>query len=124
MKPRKILVLDDEPSVAALYALALEHAGHHVTKCTSYEDARAHLKNDAPEALLADVRVGEFNGLQLALFFRSTSPDGPLMIVSGHDDVVIRKEAERLGAAFLLKPVDINELTTFFETNTRVSAKR
>jgi DNA-binding NtrC family response regulator len=114
MSLRKILVLDDEPSVAALYTVALESAGHQVIKCTSYEDARAHLKTDAPEGLLADVRVGEFNGLQLAHFFRSISPEGLLMVVSGHDDVVIRKEAEKIGATFLLKPIDIDELTKFF----------
>ena len=121
MSVSKILVLDDEPAVAALYALALEGAGHQVIVCTSYEDARAHLKHDAPEGLLTDVRVGEYNGLQLAHYFRSISPLGPVLVVSGHDDAVIQKEAEKLSAAFLLKPVNINDLTKFFETSANTS---
>jgi len=112
---RKILILDDEPAVAALYAVALEGAGHEVVVCTGFEEARAYLKQEVPFGLLTDVRVGEYNGLQLAIVFRSLSPGGALMVVSGHEDAVIRKEAAQIGAAFLLKPVDIADLTRFFE---------
>ena len=110
-----ILVLDDDPSVAALYAVTLEAAGHHVIVCTGYEEAKAYLKQqEVPRGLLTDVRVREFNGLQLAIFYRSISPDGALLVVSGHDDVVIRNEAAQIGARFLLKPVGLDDLTSFF----------
>jgi DNA-binding NtrC family response regulator len=112
----KILILDDEPSVAALFAVALEGAGHEVVVCTGYEEARAYVKQDVPRGLLTDVRVGEYNGLQLAIFFRSLSPTGALLVVSGHDDVVIRNDVAQIGATFLVKPIDIDELTQFFES--------
>ena len=118
MANRKILILEDDPAVAALYAVALEGAGHTVVVCTGYEEARAYLKQEVPDGLLTDVRVGEFNGLQLAISFRSMSPTGPLLVVSGHDDSVIRQETTHIGAAFLLKPVNILELTKFFSNNT------
>ena len=116
MATRKILILDDEPAVAALYAMALEGAGHDVVVCTGFEEARAHLKTEVPAGLLTDVRVGEYNGLQLALLFRSVSPEGAVMVVSGHDDAVIRREVADIGASFLLKPVAIDELTRFFKS--------
>jgi DNA-binding response OmpR family regulator len=119
---RKILILEDEPAVAALYAVALESAGHEVVVCTGYEEARAYLKQEVPEGLLTDVRVGEFNGLQLAISFRSVSPTGPLLVVSGHDDPVIRNETAQIGAAFLLKPVRIADLAKFFSSDAETAS--
>jgi DNA-binding NtrC family response regulator len=117
MATNRILILDDDPPIAALYGAALESAGHPVVVCTSYEDARAFLKQEIPKGLLTDVRVGEYNGLQLAIFFRSLSPDGTLLVVSGHDDVVIRQEARQINAGFLVKPLDMNGLISFFGRN-------
>jgi DNA-binding response OmpR family regulator len=112
---RKILVLDDDPTVAAVYALALESAGHKVIVCTGFEEARDYVKEHVLDGVLTDVRVGEYNGLQLAILFRSLSPSGALLIVSGHEDGVIRKEAEQMGATFLLKPIEMRDLARFFD---------
>jgi ActR/RegA family two-component response regulator len=112
----KILVLEDDPFIAAMYGRALRRDGHDVTVCTTFNEARKCLKHDPPDTLLTDVRVGEYNGLQLAWLFRSYSPDGRLVVVTGYDDVVIKKEVEKLGGDFLLKPIDINRLTTALRT--------
>lgn len=114
MARAKILILEDEPSSAEMYAAALKAAGKDVVVYTRFEDARAYLKHEVPDAVLTDIRVGEYNGLQLAIFFRAISPDGTLVVVTGYDDIVLRKEAAQLRATFLLKPVDIGQLTDYF----------
>ena len=111
---RKILILDDDPSAAGLYAQVLSSAGHEVVVHTSFEEARAYLKLLVPDALLADVRLGEYNGLQLAIVFRALSPHAVILIVSGHDDPVIRKEAASIGAEFFVKPVSVDTITSKF----------
>ena len=111
---RKILVLDDEPAVAGLYALALENAGYEVIVCTRFDEARAYVKDHVLDGVLTDIRVGEYNGLQLAILFRSLRPHGALLIVSGHEDPVIRKEVEQMDATFLLKPIALDDLDRFF----------
>jgi len=63
---------------------------------------------------LTDVRVGPYNGLQLALLFRSANENGPLVVVSGHDDPVIQAEAQKIPATFLVKPVDLDALRSKF----------
>src|SRR5688500_14075897 len=95
-----------------MYGRALRRDGNDVTVCTTFKEAREHLKRDQPDTLLTDVRVGEYNGLQLAGLFRSYSPDGRLVVVTGYDDVVIKKQVGELGGDFLLKPIDINQLKT------------
>lgn len=110
----RILVLEDDQSVAGLYSSALKFAGYEVTVCHRFEDARRELKTQLPDALLTDVRVGEYNGLQLALLYRMLSPKGPILVVSGHDDVAMRREAANIGADFFVKPIDLDSLARFF----------
>ena len=108
---RKVLILEDELGVAEVYALSLRGAGFDVTVHTTFEEARDAMRQDLPDVLLTDVRVGEYNGLQLAILFRSMSADGKIAVVTGHDDPVIRQEADRVGAIFITKPVNLRSLT-------------
>jgi DNA-binding response OmpR family regulator len=110
---RRILILEDDRSVANVYAAALRKSEQAVEVCNEFRQARTELRDHPPDALLTDVRVGEFNGVQLALLFRSQCPSGPLVVVSGHDDIVIRKEVEKLDGVFLLKPTNLAELTKY-----------
>jgi two-component system response regulator YesN len=59
---------------------------------------------------LTDVRLGAFNGLQLAVVARDLHPDIRIIIYSGFDDPVLRAEAERLDATYLVKPIPFSEL--------------
>lgn len=111
-----IFVLEDDAGVGSVYAAALQGAGHTVTVHLSFEEARKALRQSVPDALLTDVRVGSYNGLQLALLFRSMSPEATIVVVSGHDDPVIKAEAAHIPAEFLVKPVNLDVLRSKFET--------
>ena len=106
--------MEDEPSVSAMLAMALRGEGHDVVICNYFEEARAEMRRQLPDAILTDIRVGGYNGLQLALLFRSLSPEGTIVAVSGHDDPVIRQDVDGLGAHFILKPVDLEALQALF----------
>lgn len=112
-----ILILEDDASVGGLYANALQGDGHRVAVCASFEEGREALRQVVPDALLTDVRVGSYNGLQLALMFRSVSETGTIVVVSGHGDPVIADEAKRIPATFLVKPVDLSKLRSKFATS-------
>ena len=95
-----ILVLEDDPAVGALNVAALKGDGHQVALYSSFEEARKALRDSAPDALLTDVRVGSYNGLQLAIMFRSISEDGAIVVVSGHGDPMIVNETKNISASF------------------------
>jgi CheY-like chemotaxis protein len=118
---RRILLLEDDQGVAAVYATALRAEGHDIVVCHSFEAARTELRLSVPDALLTDVRLGEYNGLQLAILFRSLSPEGPIVAVSGHDDPVIRQEVLNLHAEFFVKPVSLDALRGQFRSTTRTN---
>jgi DNA-binding response OmpR family regulator len=115
-----ILILEDDSLVANAYAEALRNDGHKVTVCTAFEEARDCLKGESPDALLTDVRVRQYNGLQLALLFRDVCPTGRVVVVTGHDDRVIRKEVAALDGEFLVKPISLARLRDLFSSS-RVS---
>ena len=60
--------------------------------------------------LLTDVRLGAFNGIQLAVIARRLVPDVSIVVFSGVDDPVLREEARRVSATYLLKPLDPEQL--------------
>jgi DNA-binding NtrC family response regulator len=109
-----IHILEDDIGVGGVYLAALQLDGHEVRVFSSFQEARRALRESPPDALITDVRVGSYNGLQLALMFREVAPDKPIVVVSGHDDPVIRNDAERLHAAFYVKPISLDVLRSQF----------
>jgi DNA-binding response OmpR family regulator len=102
---RRILVVDDEPEVLQTIGALLAHPGHQVVMLSEFHEARHYIDTTPPDALVTDVRLGAFNGLQLALHMRAANPAGPILVLSAYDDPTIRQEAANLGARFRCKPV-------------------
>lgn len=102
---QKILIVDDDPSLLEALERSFLEAGEDVVAYDSFEDARRVLQTTRFDALITDVRLGAFNGLQLAVIGRDTYPDIRLIVFSGFDDPVLRTEAEHVGATYMVKPV-------------------
>jgi two-component system response regulator HydG len=101
----RILVVDDDLDLMNGYADLLEQAGHTTVRCGSFPDARAAMKTNPFDVIVTDVRLGDRNGLGLLLDAAELRPDVQKVVMSGFDDPVLRRDAEELGAVFLLKPV-------------------
>lgn len=101
------MVVDDDSDVLLTLAKLLQMWGYEPVLFESFEDARASLAQDAPDGLVVDVRLGSYNGLQLALLAKQLHPAIAVIAVSGYDDPVLREEAAEAGAAYLLKPLDV-----------------
>jgi DNA-binding response OmpR family regulator len=98
-----LIAEDDLPTLAGL-AGYLRGAGFSVVPLPSFSEARRIMPFAKPDVVVADVRLGEYNGLQLAVQARELDPPPGIIVTSGFDDPVLKAEAERLGAIFLLKP--------------------
>ena len=102
---QKILIVDDDPSLLEALERSFIEAGENVVAHGSFEEARRALQTTQFDALITDVRLGAFNGLQLAVISRDTYPGIRLIVFSGFDDPVLRTEAEHVGATYIVKPV-------------------
>jgi two-component system response regulator PilR (NtrC family) len=101
----RVLIVDDEPALLDALRTALRRAGCDVTACRTFEDAREQLLTDDFDVLVTDVRLGAFNGIQLAVIARDKSATIRIIVFSGYDDPVLKAEAARLGGIYMLKPV-------------------
>lgn len=78
----------------------LEHAGITVFTASTFEAGWTLVKTMHPDLLIADVRLLDYNGLQLAMRARDESPRTRTVIV-GEPDVVLERDAKALGASYL-----------------------
>lgn len=112
-----ILIVDDDLSLLDALESALKQAGQgDVVALAAFADARRALHTDRFDVLITDVRLGAFNGLQLVVLARDQNPGIQLIVFSGFDDPVLRQEAERLGAVYLVKPVTSRQLLELIKT--------
>jgi CheY-like chemotaxis protein len=99
---RTILIVDDDQGTRSGLQRFFERANYRVIAVSTFNDGRRALADAQPDILIADVRLGEYNGLQLV----ATNPRIiPAIIVTGYPDPVLEADARRFGADYLLKPV-------------------
>jgi DNA-binding response OmpR family regulator len=108
--PLRVLVVEDDSPLLAAVDRALTEAGEHVVACPDFATGRAALRDGQFDALITDVRLGDYNGLQLAVMARDLLPDIRIIVYSGYNDSVLREESDRIGAVYLVKPVPSAQL--------------
>jgi DNA-binding response OmpR family regulator len=114
--PRVVLIAEDDEATLTGLAACLHGAGYSVVPALTFAEAHRLLRFARPDVVVADVRLGKYNGLQLAIQARTLDPPPALIVTTGFEDSVITAEAKRLGAAFLLKPIDPTRLLALIAT--------
>jgi len=105
MRALVILVNADRRALRHTEAL-LSEAGHLVATIWSFAEAKKVLDSVIPDLLVADVRLGAFNGLHLAIRSRHEHPDIPVIITNEHADAITEAQALQYGAQFVAAPLE------------------
>lgn len=104
----RVLVIDDDPvSLLATGHVLRGRGDMDVTTATGPLQALDALASSSFDIVLTDVQMPEMNGLQLLNRLRETSPDLPVVVVTGDPRIssaqqLIASEAD----GFLFKPLD------------------
>ena len=109
--PASALVVEPDLRNLLFILSTLSALGLDVAVAETFRDAKALLTTTRPVLLLTSVRLYEFNGLHLVLRGRSSWPGLPAIVTTPSDDVVLRREAEDLGATFMTLPISSQEMT-------------
>src|SRR5262245_56938642 len=88
----------------------LVSVGLHVTATESFSSARELLVAHPPSILITEIRLDDYNGLQLAHLGRSLWQHMSIVVISRFRDRVLQREAEDMGAAFIHKPMTMQVL--------------
>ena len=108
-EPFRVLIVDDEPALARLYAVILNQAGLETREVTDPLEVMAPLVDFRPDLILMDVYMPDCNGSEIAAVIRQQEAyvGIPIMFLSSESDTNKQLEAMRLGGdEFLQKPVE------------------
>jgi DNA-binding response OmpR family regulator len=96
----KVLVVAQTPSLTDTIVESFDAAIYEITVARSFASGKVHLDLE-PDLLVTELRLGEYNGLHLALRARARAI--PAMVI-GEPDSVLENEASKLAAQYVRTP--------------------
>jgi DNA-binding response OmpR family regulator len=110
----KVLIVDDEPGIRALFEAIVRQEGHEPFTAEDGQVALEKMEEISPDVVFTDVMMPNVDGLKLLEEIRSEDPDAIVIVITGAGTEEAAVTALRLGANnYLPKPVkatDIMEL--------------
>ncbi len=108
----RILVVDDEPRMRSLLAMALAGEGLEVAEATGAEAALEELDRGDPfAAMITDVRMPGLSGLELVKRAKAGRPALECIVMTAYADAGTGVEAMRNGALeYVTKPFEMDEM--------------
>ena len=117
--PFRVLIVDDEPSLARLFGLVLRQAGMETREVTDPLLIMNPLVEFRPDLILMDVYMPGCKGTELAAVIRQQEPyiGIPIVFLSVESDMSKQQEAMRQGGDdFLSKPIEPRNLVAAVST--------
>lgn len=99
---RKLLLVDDDRSFLEILSLALSK-DFEIHKATGISEALTVLKKDVIDFICSDLNMRDGNGLDLIQFLKSNHMNIPFILLSGQENCIEVKLAQRYGATFISK---------------------
>lgn len=80
---KRILVMDDTPTVGGMIREMLQHMGHHVELCRTVEEALARFAPEKYDLLITDYMVPRMNGVEFSHAVRERAPEQLILLLTG-----------------------------------------
>jgi DNA-binding NtrC family response regulator len=106
----RVLVVDDEPHVAGLLRELLGALGHAVELAPTAADAFRSVAEFRPDVVLLDLTLPDLPGEVALARVRETTPELPVIIMTGHDPESARRMLAHGAFDYLLKPFNLKRL--------------
>jgi DNA-binding response OmpR family regulator len=112
MSEKRILVVEDEPSIAEVVGLYLKRAGYAVQNASDGRRAMEILEISSPDLVVLDIMLPEIDGLSLTRWLRSRA-DVPIIMLTARRDEIDRIAGLETGADdYMVKPFSPQELVS------------
>ena len=107
----QVLVVEDEPMVAAMFKIVLESSGHLVTTVPDAVKALLALMEQDFDLAVIDLTLPEMDGWEVCRRINRKYPDIPVIVTSGRTVSMeaVREQGACVSAVFS-KPFDMREL--------------
>jgi two-component system, OmpR family, response regulator len=107
----RVLVVDDEVNIAELISMALRYEGFEVSSAHTGAKAVSTAKSFEPDAVVLDLMLPDFDGLEVLRRMRASDPDVPVLFLTARDSVEDRVAGLTAGGDdYVTKPFSLEEL--------------
>ncbi len=109
--PIRILTVDDEPSLTELLSMAMRYEGWEVSTAGSGLEAVRVARELKPDALVLDMMLPDFDGLEVMRRIRTELPDVPVLFLTAKDAIEDRIGGLTAGGDdYVTKPFSLEEV--------------
>jgi len=110
-KDIKLLYVEDDEDIRAVYTRFLERRLNNVFVATNGQEGYEYYLKYQPDLIITDIKMPLMTGLEMSSMIRDKNREIPIIITSAHNDNSFFQEAINIGVnMFLLKPVDFTQL--------------
>jgi two-component system, OmpR family, alkaline phosphatase synthesis response regulator PhoP len=107
---QKILVVEDEETIASFVSLYLKNAGYDVVTAETGSDALVRVVTEAPSLVILDLMLPDLDGIEVCRRMRRTV-DVPILMLTARDEDVDKIIGLEVGADdYMTKPFNPREL--------------
>ena len=107
----RVLTVDDESSLTELLSMALRYEGWEVATAGSGLDAVRVARDTRPDAIVLDMMLPDFDGLEVMRRIRTEQPDVPVIFLTARDALDDRIGGLTAGGDdYVTKPFSLEEL--------------
>src|SRR5689334_11808616 len=109
--PLRVLVVDDEVNIAELISMAVRYEGWEPSVAHTGSKAVSTAKDVRPDAVVLDVMLPDFDGMEVLRRMRSQHPDVPVLFLTARDSVEDRVSGLTAGGDdYVTKPFSLEEV--------------
>lgn len=108
---KKVLIVDDEPSIVTLLTFNLEKEGYHVTSVNDGLVGYELALNESFDFLILDIMLPRLDGMEITKRLRQEKVQTPILLLTAKDDTIDRILGLEIGADdYLTKPFSPREV--------------
>jgi two-component system response regulator HydG len=108
---KKILVIDDDPTICLMLQALLKRKGFDADTVFSASEALKKLENNQFDLVLSDFRLPDFDGLELLKKIKAMHLQVPVIIMTSYADIRTAVNAIKMGAyEYVTKPLNPDEI--------------
>ncbi|GAB7387869.1 sporulation initiation phosphotransferase Spo0F [Bacillaceae bacterium] len=111
MKPKKVLVVDDQYGIRVLLHEVFGKEGYETYQAANGKQALEIVQKENPDLVILDMKIPGMDGLEILKKIKKVNADIKVIMMTAYGELDMIKEATELGAlTHFTKPFDIDEL--------------
>lgn len=83
---KKILLVDDEPSIQIVYREEFEDEGYEVVSAVNGEEGLEKFQTDDPDIVILDIHMPGMNGIEVLRQMKMLRPEIPVILSSAYQE--------------------------------------